>query len=440
MYAKTNAKLINADQIVKELSKCGEQYYRDIVKQFGEEILLENKEINRPKLAQIIFNDTQRRKELNKLTSMHIAKKIQEEAIKEEQSVTIIDAPLLIETKLNEICDIVVSVVASEDTKIKRICKRDSIDEKTAKQRLKSQLAEDIYIENSNYILTNDKANLEKEVEEFWKMLNNQNLFNKETVIIKNENIKYMQFKKLLKYKNIKHCFTLKPTDVGSNDTYRAMKNIADKNYKDICNLLKLDSSNIVRPYQTHTNNVKKITNEIGIFPEKLQDVDGLITRENNKILSLTFADCTPIYLYDKQKNIIGNIHSGWQGTVKKIAKYAIIKMKKEFNSDPKDIVCVIGPTIRKCHFEVQKDVKDIFYNTFKYMKNIDKIIEFNKNTNSYFIDTVEINKELLKEEGILEENIVDSGICTYCNSNIIHSYRKEGKEAGRNTTLICIK
>ena len=432
--------MINADQIVKELSKCGEQYYKDIVKQFGKEILLENKEINRPKLAQIIFNNTQRRKELNKLTSMHIARKIQEEAIKEEQRLTIIDAPLLIETKLNEICDIVVSVIASESTKIKRICKRDSIDEKTAKQRLKSQLAEYIYIENSNYILTNDKANLEKEVEEFWKMLNNQNLFNKETVIIKNENIKYMQFKKLLKYKNIKHCFTLKPTDVGSNDTYRTTKSIADKNYKDICNLLKLDSSNIVRPYQTHTNNVKKITNEVGIFPEKLQDVDGLITRENNKILSLTFADCTPIYLYDKQKNIIGNIHSGWQGTVKKIAKYAIIKMKKEFNSDPKDIVCVIGPTIRKCHFEVQKDVKDIFYNTFKYMKNIDKIIEFNKNTNSYFIDTVEINKELLKGEGILKENIVDSGICTYCNSNIIHSYRKEGKEAGRNTALICIK
>ena len=432
--------MINADQIVKELSKCGEQYYKDIVKQFGKEILLENKEINRPKLAQIIFNNTQRRKELNKLTSMHIARKIQEEAIKEEQRLTIIDAPLLIETKLNEICDIVVSVIASESTKIKRICKRDSIDEKTAKQRLKSQLAEYIYIENSNYILTNDKANLEKEAEEFSEILNNQNLFNKETVIIKNENIKYMQFKKLLKYKNIKHCFTLKPTDVGSNDTYRTTKSIADKNYKDICNLLKLDSSNIVRPYQTHTNNVKKITNEVGIFPEKLQDVDGLITRENNKILSLTFADCTPIYLYDKQKNIIGNIHSGWQGTVKKIAKYAIIKMKKEFNSDPKDIVCVIGPTIRKCHFEVQKDVKDIFYNTFKYMKNIDKIIEFNKNTNSYFIDTVEINKELLKGEGILKENIVDSGICTYCNSNIIHSYRKEGKEAGRNTALICIK
>ncbi len=411
-----------------------------MVKQFGQEILLEDKEINRPKLAQIIFSDNQKREELNKITCAHIVKKIKEEVKKETQKIAIIDAPLLIETKLNEICDIVVSVIANESTKIERICKRDNVDKKTAKQRLNSQLAEDTYIKNSNYVLINNNANLEKEAKDFLELLSNKNLFNKETVIIKNENIRYMQFKKLLDYKNIKHCFTLKPLDVGSNDTYKEIKDIANKNYNDICNLLKLDSNNIVRPYQTHTNNVKKISGEVGIFPQELKDIDGLITQENNKILSLTFADCTPIYLYDKQKNIIGNIHSGWQGTIKKIAKHEIIQMKKEFNSNPKDIVCVIGPTIRKCHFEVQEDVKNKFYNAFNYMKNIDKIIEFNKNTNSYFIDTVEINKELLKEEGILEENIVDSGICTYCNSNIIHSYRKEGKQAGRNTALICLK
>ena len=411
-----------------------------MVKQFGQEILLENKEINRPKLAQIIFSDNQKREELNKITCAHIAKKIKEEAKEETQRIAIIDAPLLIETKLNEICDIVVSVIANESTKIERICKRDNVDKKTAKQRLNSQLAEDTYIKNSNYVLINNNANLEKEAKDFLELLSNKNLFNKETVIIKNENIRYMQFKKLLDYKNIKHCFTLKPLDVGSNDTYKEIKDIANKNYNDICNLLKLDSNNIVRPYQTHTNNVKKISGEVGIFPQELKDIDGLITQENNKILSLTFADCTPIYLYDKEKNIIGNIHSGWQGTIKKIAKSAIIKMKKEFNSNPKDIICVIGPTIRKCHFEVQEDVKNEFYNTFNYMKDIDKIIEFNKHTNSYFIDTVEINKELLKEDGILDENIVDSGICTYCNSNIIHSYRKEGKQAGRNTALICLK
>ena len=72
-------------------------------------------------------------------------------------------------------------------------------------------------------------------------------------------------------------------------------------------------------------------------------------------------------------------------------------------------------------------------------MNNINDIIEFSEKTKSYFIDTVEINKNLLKEEGILEENIIDSKICTVCNSNIIHSYRKEGEKAGRNTALISL-
>ena len=73
-------------------------------------------------------------------------------------------------------------------------------------------------------------------------------------------------------------------------------------------------------------------------------------------------------------------------------------------------------------------------------MQNINDIIVYNENTKSYFIDTVEINKNLLKEEGIPKENIVDSKICTVCNSNIIHSYRKEGEKSGRNTALICLK
>ena len=113
--------------------------------------------------------------------------------------------------------------------------------------------------------------------------------------------------------------------------------------------------------------------------------------------------------------------------------------MKEKYNCNPKDIICVIGPTIRKCHFEVKQDVRDIFYKEFSYMKNIEDIIKYNEATESYFIDTVEINKNLLKEEGVPEENIVDSKVCTVCNSNIIHSYRKEGVKAGRGTALISL-
>lgn len=158
------------------MSKYEEPYYKEIVKKFGQEILLENKEINRPKLAQIIFNNNKKREELNKITCKYIAKEIEEQAKEEGQNLTIIDAPLLIETKLNQICDIVIAVIANENIKISRICERDNVDEETAKQRLSSQLAEEIYIKNSNYVLINDNANLEEEVEKFLELLNNKKL------------------------------------------------------------------------------------------------------------------------------------------------------------------------------------------------------------------------------------------------------------------------
>lgn len=152
----------------------------EIVEKFGQGILLENKEINRPKLAGIIFSNKQKREELNKITYKHIAKRIREEAKKEKQKDIIIDAPLLIETKLNEICDIVISVIANQDIKISRICKRDNIDENTAKLRINSQFSDEVYIKKSDYILVNNELDLEKEAEKFVELLKNKSLIKKE--------------------------------------------------------------------------------------------------------------------------------------------------------------------------------------------------------------------------------------------------------------------
>ena len=436
-----NIEIINADEIAKKMSVKGKPYFNEIVKEFGEDILLENGEIDRKKLANIIFNDEKKRDRLNNITFKYVVDETKNIIKSSKADLIILDAPLLIESKLNKICDVVVSIIADEDVKIKRICTRDNIDKPLAKARIDAQPSNDFYIKNSNYVIINNEGcNLKEEAQELLETVYNSTLLNDEVVIIKNKDIKYMQFKKLLEFNNIEHVFTLRPLDFGDNKSLSLKKDLVNENYKKICKSLELDSKNIVRPYQTHTSNVNKITDETGIFPQELNDIDGLITDKKDKILSLTFADCTPIYLYDKEKGIIGNIHSGWQGTTKKIAKQAIIKMKQEFKSDPKNIICVIGPTIRKCHFEVKQDVRDIFYNIFKYMENINEIIELNGEKDTYFIDTVAINKNLLKEEGILEENIIDSKICTYCNSRFLHSYRKDKEDSGRNTSLICIK
>ena len=102
--------------------------------------------------------------------------------------------------------------------------------------------------------------------------------------------------------------------------------------------------------------------------------------------------------------------------------------MIKEFECNPKDIICCICPSIRKCHFEVEKDVKDMFENEFKDLENLNNIIEEKIPNAKWNIDTVLINEMILEKQGLKKENIIDSGICSVCNSDLIHSYRVEKK------------
>lgn len=251
-----------------------------------------------------------------------------------------------------------------------------------------------------------------------------------------NDGIEYIQFKRLLEYPEITHCYTMKSNNqlnfqIRNRDFFNQSCN---KIYK----CLELKNPLVVRPYQTHTDNVK-VVRKI----EKLEDTDGIITNKKEIALITTSADCISLLLYDPVKKAIGSIHSGWKGTLKGIIVKAIEKMKNEYKSNPEDIICCICPSIRQCCFEVDEDVKDLFYNKYKDLKNIDEIIKLGdkkEDKQKYYIDTVKINIELLKNIGLKEKNIIDSNICTMCHSKEFHSYRADGKSFGVNGAIIAIK
>lgn len=436
---KIQAERINADKIAKECATKGHEYYDEIVKHFGKEILLED-EIDRKKLAEIVYENDDERDELNQLTNNYIVREIKKEINKIKTKNIIMDVPLLFESKLNEECDATISLLAKKEIKLERIIQRDKTRREALEKRLKIQNEDDYYIKQSNYIVINNSADLEKEADEFVEAFKEGKLFNDEIVIIKNGSTRYLQFRKLLEYKNIQHGFTLRPMDFGNNATYHEKQVEIEKYNKSICDNLALPYENLIRPMQTHTNNVERIDDEKGIYIEKLKDVDALVTDKQERVLMLSFADCTPIYIYDKKKNVISLVHSGWVGTTKKIVKCAINKLKEEYNSNPEDLICAIGPCIKQCHFEVDKDVRDIFYNTFKYMKNIDEIIKDNDATGKSYIDTTKININMMIEEGVKEENIINSNVCTMCNYKFIHSYRQDGDKSGRNVAILSLK
>ena len=257
-------------------------------------------------------------------------------------------------------------------------------------------------------------------------------------------NVEYIQFKRLLEYKEITHCYTLKSNDLISFEPVYKNEKKLKQSYEMIGKVLNINPNDIIKPHQTHTDNIVNIKEKLS--NEKMEDclneVDGLITNKKNIALLTTSADCTSILFYDTVKKVIGSIHSGWRGTLKGISKRTVLKIVEEYNSNPKDIICGICPTIRKCCFEVEDDVKNLFKDKYCNMKNINKFItkgDIKDNKQRYFIDTVEINKQLLMEAGIKEENILDSGICTKCNYKDFHSYRAEKEKSGRNGAIIYI-
>ena len=263
-----NPILIGADKIVKEMSMQGTIYFKEIIKGFGTDILLENGEIDKQKLANIIFTDTKKRESLNSLTFKYVVDEIKKRVNLSKSKTIIIDAPLLIESGLNEICDIVISVIADEDVKIKRICRRDNIDENLARVRIKAQPNDEFYIKNSELVIVNNSnSNLEEQADGIKEIIESQMIKSNEIVVIQAGDVRVLKFKRLLEYSNIlTHAFTLKPLDFGSNDTYKKIQKKADSSYKSVCELLDLNIKNIIRPYQTHTNNVKEVAKETRDF------------------------------------------------------------------------------------------------------------------------------------------------------------------------------
>jgi len=254
--------------------------------------------------------------------------------------------------------------------------------------------------------------------------------------IVINEQLNFMNFKKLNE-QNVTNLFTFIPYNFRKNIV---SDNEIKENYNKIQNDINHQFIKIVKPIQTHTN-IVKVLNEDNISDE-FNDVDGLITNMKNVALVTSLADCQGILLYDDNKKVIGNIHSGWKGTFDKIIENAIKLMINEFGCNPKDIEAYITPSIMDCCFEVDEDVKNMFQNKFQDI-NIDELIklgEIKEEKQKYYIDTIEINRRVMLNLGLNESNIISSNMCSKCNFNIIHSHRYEGINSGRNIALICLK
>ena len=214
------------------------------------------------------------------------------------------------------------------------------------------------------------------------------------------------------------------------------------ENYRRMAAALGVDVNRMVLSHQTHTTNVRRVTEEDagkGVVRERdYTDVDGLITNVPGITLVTFYADCVPLYFVDPVRRAIGLSHSGWRGTVNRMGRVTVEAMGKAFGSDPKDIVACIGPSICRDCYEVGPEVAEAFENAFEPAKHSEILEE--KPDGKFLLDLWRANAIDMEEAGILPERIHVTDICTHCNPELLYSHRRTGERRGNLCAFLSLK
>lgn len=204
--------------------------------------------------------------------------------------------------------------------------------------------------------------------------------------------------------------------------------------------LLSFPIDSWVGAIQTHENYIRIVEGkDKGLGSKQYEDgftrTDGFFTREKGILLTLCFADCVPLYFINKNYDAIGIAHAGWRGTVALIGE-EMVKIFQREQIPLEDILVVIGPAICENCYIVDNRLITIIDNKIPYQDDCYQKLQGNE----YRLNLKKLNKQILLNAGILEENIYISNLCTSCHKEQFFSHRRDGGKTGRMLGFIGLK
>ena len=178
------------------------------------------------------------------------------------------------------------------------------------------------------------------------------------------------------------------------------------------------DRNGLAFAKQIHSDRVLKVESE-GAQGEG----DALISDRPGLALTVRTADCLPILIADPKNRAVAAVHAGWRGVVSQIAPKAVEAMTREFGTRPGDVIVAIGPGIGPCCFEVGPEVAAQFGLSGRTK-----------------VDLVSTVCRQLRRNGVSPGQINASGLCSYCDSQLFESYRRDREQAGRMIAMIGVE
>lgn len=156
---------------------------------------------------------------------------------------------------------------------------------------------------------------------------------------------------------------------------------------------------------------------------------DGVYTDTVGLPIMSFHADCVPLFFYDPVSRCIAVCHAGWRGVAAHMARNAVTSLVS-LGSNERDILAAVGPCISSEYYEVGQDVADVFANGFgnDTLKYRNERIHLDL-ANACVYDIMSC--------GVLPEHITVSGLCTYRESEMFFSHRRDKGITGSMAALL---
>lgn len=170
IFEKHDVEIIDTDVLARKIVEPDMPALKELADAFGKDILNDDGTLKRQELARLAFSDPAKLRILDSITHRYIKEEINIIIEKSKSDTVGIDGAVLFESGVSDMCDYIISVIADEDIRIKRIMSRDAISEDAARTRVGAQKNNAFYLENSDYIVYNNgREDLEEQIKTILK-------------------------------------------------------------------------------------------------------------------------------------------------------------------------------------------------------------------------------------------------------------------------------
>jgi len=209
------------------------------------------------------------------------------------------------------------------------------------------------------------------------------------------------------------------------------------ENLARVCRHLECKRERVVRTSQVHGADIL-VLREPPREPARLIErrADGVMTDVPGLCLTISTADCLPIFLYDPVHEAVAVLHAGWRGTVANIVIAAMLEMRFHFSTQPQELLAALGPAIGPCCYEVDEPVVEAF---LEADHKVDLFIH-PQGRGRWRLDLKKANLIQLLKTGVEGKQVFLSEYCTACSGDLFYSHRATGGRTGRQLNAIGLK